>query len=259
MSREAFAETARSNTMDMVTNMGEDMKNQLRQTLSDNLANGGGMRDAAQSMADQVEGMSNSRASTIARTETTRAKNLGNCYKYQDKGYQSYTVDSTGDACDECVDFYSNMVFSIDDIDSLPPFHPNCMCVAVFHTETPEEYADANGYDVYDSGDSEASPDETPTDDTTSNDNQNSSDNGLEDIMNTLSNIPSDTLTDVVSQIAPDVTGASGDLASADLSESMQEYLDDPTGFEAKYPARTDVVKALLNKMLQNQTANTGG
>lgn len=260
MSREAFAELARSNTMDLVKNMGEDLKNELRETLATNLEQGLGMRDAANSMVENIEGMSKGRASTIARTETTRAKNLGNAYKYQDKGYQSFTVSFTGEACDMCVDFYQNMVFSIDDIDSLPPLHPNCMCVAVFHPETPEEYADKYGYDVYDSGDSEASPDETDNENTSNDETNSNDDSGIQDIMDTLSSVPTEDLQTLVSSIAPDVTGgATNELADADLAESLEEYIKDPDSFAQKYPKRADTVSELLSTMLKNQKSNLGG
>lgn len=120
MSREAFAEVARSNTMKLVTNMGEDLKNDLRGILAQNIQEGKGSREAAAAMAEHVDTMSNTRAMAIARTETTRATNLGNLYGYQDKGYQSYTVNFTDKACDGCVKFYANRVFDINDVDSLP-------------------------------------------------------------------------------------------------------------------------------------------
>lgn len=150
--RETFAEQARQNTMDLVTNMGDDMKNDLREILAKNLEEGKGMRDTARDMENKVDEIDRTRAQSIARTETTNAKNLGNHYKYSEKGYQSFTVDFTSDACPDCIAAYDGIVFSIDDVDMLPALHPNCMCNAIFHEETPEEYADKYGYDIYGGG-----------------------------------------------------------------------------------------------------------
>lgn len=149
MSREALSEISQQNTMDLVTKMGEDQKQELRDILSDGLKEGKGMRDIAQEMEEKVDGMSRTRAQAIARTETTRAKNLANLYKYKDKGFQSFTVDFTSEACDDCVEAYENIVFPIEAVEMLPPRHTHCMCVAIFHPETAEEYADKYGYDIY--------------------------------------------------------------------------------------------------------------
>ena len=258
MSREAFAEVARSNTMDLVTNMGEDLKSELRETLATNIENGMVSRDVAKELVDKVDGMSKGRASTIARTETSRATNLGNLYKYKDMGYKSFTVDYTGDACDLCVEEYQNKVFDIDDIDNLPPFHPNCYCVAMFHPETPEEYADKNGYEVYSSSEEPTTPEE-PTTSTEPETTPTTEDNELNDLMDTLSNVSTDDLQTLIEQIAPDVTGSSGELATADLTESMEEYLNDPKGFSESYPARSNVVQSLLQQMIKNRVSNLGG
>lgn len=258
MSREAFAEVARSNTMKLVTNMGEDMKNDLRGILAQTLKDGKGSREAAAAMADHVETMSNTRAMAIARTETTRATNLGNLYGYQDKGYQSYTVNFTDKACDGCVKFYANRVFDINDVDSLPPHHTNCACVAIFHRETPEEFADKYGYEVYGPvGEEEDERVSTPSG--TTNPETGSTLPGtpteVKDLENTLSEASDADLQDLISAIASDV-GDTGDMTTSDLTGATREYLADPLRFTKDQPVKAAIVLTLLAEMLQNKHDN---
>jgi SPP1 gp7 family putative phage head morphogenesis protein len=228
--------------MDLVTNMGEDMKNDLRSILSDNLARGGGTRDASKAMAEHVEGMSKGRAATIARTETTRARSLGNQYKAKEKGFQSYTVDSTAEVCDICSEFYGNMVFDVDDIESLPPSqHPNCLCEPFYRPGTPEEVAAELGYEVYSSS---------------------SSDTGIEqdvqEVLDVLTLLPEETLTGVLEQVAPDVASAS-ELTTTDMTESMISYIDDPIAFTQQDPKNANIVSSLLQQMINNKGNSLGG
>lgn len=124
--REVYRETAQQHTMDLVTKMGEDMKQQMRDILSQDLADGKGMRDIAQDLMNNVDGMSRSRAEVIARTETVRDKNLGQWYAAKDAGKKAFIVISAFDCCEICEEEYVGKTFDIDDVDMLPPLHPNC-------------------------------------------------------------------------------------------------------------------------------------
>lgn len=130
--REVYRETAQQHTMDLVTRMGEDMKQQMRDILSQDLAEGKGMRDIAQDLMNNVESMSRTRAEVIARTETVRDKNLGEWYAANDAGKQAFIVISAFDCCDQCEEEYVGKTFTMEDVDMLPPLHPNCRCTAQF-------------------------------------------------------------------------------------------------------------------------------
>lgn len=138
--RVLFQEVAKNYTMDLVTRMGDDMKDQLRTITSQGLAEGKSHIQIAKDMDDKVASMGRTRAEVIAQTETHRAKNLGNWYKYKEAGYKYFTVSYASNACPKCVAAYHNVVFSIDDIHMLPPFHHRCRCAAKFHREIPEGY-----------------------------------------------------------------------------------------------------------------------
>lgn len=127
-------------------------KDKVREILANNLAEGKGMRGTANDLKKQFPDMDPKRAEKIARTGHTEVRNLAHQEDKKEKGFNSFTVDFTSDACEDCVATYENMVFSIDDEDMLPPLHPHCMCVAVYHEETPEEFAALEGYDIYGDG-----------------------------------------------------------------------------------------------------------
>lgn len=130
--RDVYAETARQDTMDLIKNMGSEMKDNLKTIVSEQLEQGGGMREISQSMQDTITDMGKANADRIARTETVRAENLGRYYVADNDGYEAFVVYSAVDCCPDCADAYIGQVFTIDQQDMLPPLHPNCRCAAQF-------------------------------------------------------------------------------------------------------------------------------
>lgn len=235
--------------MDLVTKMGDDQKQELRDILSDGLKEGKGMRDIAKEMEEKVDGMSRTRAQAIARTETTRAKNLGQWYKYKEKGFGSFTVNFTSEACDLCVDLYDGIVFPIDAVEMLPPeqTHPNCMCIAIFHPESAEEYAEKYGYDVYDgsAGDEEQQSEV----DEQIDELIQQQDEELQSIVDMVKDYSMDDLTGLITTAAPEVVGSTEKLVVEDLVEGMSEYLRNPTMFIRQWPSRAATIQALLREI----------
>lgn len=249
MSRETLSEVARQNTMDLVTKMGEDQKQELRDILSDGLKDGKTTYEIARDMEEKIDEMSRTRAQAITRTETTRAANIGNWYKYKEKNFGSFTVDFTSEACDLCVELYDNIVFPIETVEMLPPepTHPHCMCVAIFHPETAEEYADKYGYDVYDgsSGDEEQQSEE----DQQVEELIQQQDEELQSIVDMVKEFSNDDLTGLITTAAPEVVGTTEKLVVEDLVEGMSEYLRNPTLFIQQWPARAATIQALLKEI----------
>jgi SPP1 gp7 family putative phage head morphogenesis protein len=103
----------------------------ISQVIANNLSQGMGMRDMKKDLIEKT-GLCSSDSERIARTETTRIKNLANWYRYKKKGFSRFKVDFTKEACSKCVSKYKDTIFLIDDISSLPPVHDLCMCVAIF-------------------------------------------------------------------------------------------------------------------------------
>ena len=125
------------NTMHYVTKMGDDMKTQLRQIAVKSYGEHLAPRNIAKEMSKSIDGMSNTRANLIARTETMRASNLAN---YANAKYnmnaQSFIVNSDPDCCELCSETYGHgsITFDISQNDMIPPLHPRCECTALFST-----------------------------------------------------------------------------------------------------------------------------
>lgn len=131
--RVLFEEVARNYTMEKVTKLGDDMKTQLKEITSQGLREGKAPMSIAQEMSQKVASLGRTRAESIAQTETHRAKNLGNWFKYKEAGYNYFIVSYAGNACPYCKRAYEGRVFHIDELKYLPPFHPRCRCGAKFY------------------------------------------------------------------------------------------------------------------------------
>jgi SPP1 gp7 family putative phage head morphogenesis protein len=136
------------NTMHYVTNMGEDMKNNLRKIVVDSYNKNLSPLEISKRLQKEVAGLSKVRAKVIARTETMRANNLSNYTNAKlNMGAKSYKVISAPGCCHRCEEIYKNgsVWFDIDDMTYFPPLHPNCRCVGAYSTKTSLEN-NANDY-----------------------------------------------------------------------------------------------------------------
>lgn len=113
-------------SVDQIKGFNSNDKQTVRELLARNLESGQGMRGTASDIKEAFPDMDPKRAEMISRTGVTEVRNLSENEKYKEKGFQSFTIDSTSEACDECNETYQDMVFSIDDTDMLPPLHPRC-------------------------------------------------------------------------------------------------------------------------------------
>ncbi len=113
-------------SVDKIKGFNANDKQTVREVLARNLESGKGMRGSAADLRQAFPDMDRKRAEAIARTGHTEMNNLAQNEKYREKGFQSFTIDSTAEACDECNETYQGYVFSIDDTDMLPPLHPHC-------------------------------------------------------------------------------------------------------------------------------------
>lgn len=140
--RAVYREISQKYTMGYVTRMGDDMKDQLRGILAKNLDKGLGWQETAKEMSDNVDGMTRKRAVMIARTESVRAKNLGQWAEHKEMGYKYFEVLPHSTACKRCKQHYTGVVFPMTGKFAvmLPPLHPNCRCAARFYKEVPAGY-----------------------------------------------------------------------------------------------------------------------
>lgn len=239
--RERFGESAQQNTMDLVKDMSDADKQRMRDILSDNLQQGNGMRDTAKDLEKAFDDVDKKRAMTIARTETKRATNLAEHQKYLEKGYQSFTVISTDACCDGCSEVYEGFVFSMDEVDMLPPYHPNCMCVAVFHRETPEELAESEGLEVYGGGGEVLEV----------SDHQDEQEiiDEVKDVMEVLDALSEEEINTLIEQVAPDILGVGSEVVAPELTELTMAYMEDPIGFMDRETLYGRMVLELLRRL----------
>lgn len=100
----------------------------------------------------QIKVMSpQTRVEVIARTETKRADTIVNYIRAQERGKTKFKVTCRSDCCPLCAEIYQELqdytptetketiltdgqeFDMIEDVDKLPPFHPNCRCSAEFY------------------------------------------------------------------------------------------------------------------------------
>jgi hypothetical protein len=135
----------KENVMNYVTKLDKDTRTELGKIVADTLQHnlGAPIQDRimpeqlAQNMSRVLDG-NISRSRMIARTETMRASNLASWSQNRAEGSTHFMVDNRAESCELCADEYEGEVFTIDQLDMLPPLHPNCACVPVYFTDETE-------------------------------------------------------------------------------------------------------------------------
>lgn len=127
---------------DLITNVGEDIKAQVRQVVLDGYNNNLSQDEIAEQIAKEIGTIKNTRAKVIARTEVARAASVSDYIINKERGATGFVVDCRSTRCEVCEEFYcdvspigGDVVFGMDDVGMLPPIHPNCRCVARFLIE----------------------------------------------------------------------------------------------------------------------------
>lgn len=117
----------------------------LTEELALGIAEGRSPIDIARALSKEV-GLERSYAKTLARTEIIRAHHVANINTYREAGVEGVVVQAEWatagfQVCPDCADLQGR-VFSLSEIESLIPLHPNCRCVALpFQTKTGDESA----------------------------------------------------------------------------------------------------------------------
>ena len=126
----------------LIANVGEDIKARVRDIVTEEYNNpeGSNPQKMAKRISDEVEGIKNKRARTIARTEIARTSTVSDYIIAKERGATHYTVNCRSTRCNICKKLYCNtsetggdVEYSIEDTSNLPPLHPNCRCSANFY------------------------------------------------------------------------------------------------------------------------------
>lgn len=115
----------------LVSNVNEDTKNTIRDIIKDSYREGLNGRTVANEITKQCEEINKTRGRTIARTEIKQAQTTANYITNKARGANCYDYVCGDNPCDICEEDCGE-TFPIDDLDHLPPRHPNCMCSVSF-------------------------------------------------------------------------------------------------------------------------------
>ena len=125
--RKLTEQAIRDTTADLIKNVGEDVKQTIRDTMQKGFKENKLRQDIMKDLTQNVEAINNKRAKVIYRTEIKRAQTISNYISAKERGANAFYVVSN-DPCTLCEEEYDNggVIFSMErDIDSLPPLHPS--------------------------------------------------------------------------------------------------------------------------------------
>jgi len=111
------------------------MDQQISRVLAQGLADGRGPREIARLLNDRVSKIGITRARTMARTEVVRAHHMANIGEYKQVGLEGVKVKAEWatagfGVCHICAPM-EGQKFTLDEIQSMIPAHPNCRCTAL--------------------------------------------------------------------------------------------------------------------------------
>lgn len=103
----------------------EALVKDLYKSLGDAVMRGENSFQVAKGVAARLD-VDMAAAQRIVRTETAHAQTVAQTHKYKEMGFTHARFNAT-DPCDECGQ-YDGRLFTLDEIESLIPVHPNCEC-----------------------------------------------------------------------------------------------------------------------------------
>lgn len=126
----------------LISNVGEDIRQSVRDIVTEEYNNpeGSNPQKMAKRISEEVTGIKNKRARTIARTEIKRTATISDYIISKERGATHYTVTCRSTRCPICQEMYcknnetgGDVEYSINETEHLPPVHPNCRCTANFY------------------------------------------------------------------------------------------------------------------------------
>jgi len=100
---------------------------EIARELSEGIAAGKSPRDMGRTLNDRVSSIGITRARTMAQTETMHAHHTHAGVRYADAGVEEFDV-LPFDPCPVCQDLVANNPHPVDEIASILPAHPRCVC-----------------------------------------------------------------------------------------------------------------------------------
>ena len=136
---------------DLITNVGEDIKNDVRDIVKQGYNDGLSRQEIAENISNKIESIGKTRANVIARTEIARTASVSDYIINKERGATYFTVGCRNTCCEKCALEYHGVdnptvdnssreftqgtpvKFNMDQTDKLPPLHPNCRCYPIFY------------------------------------------------------------------------------------------------------------------------------
>lgn len=112
------------------------MDQQISRVLAQGLSEGRNPLEIARLINDRVDSIGITRARTLARTEVSRAHTMASVATYREAGIDGVEVSAAyttaGDSrVSEICKSLEGKIFTLDQIETLIPAHPNCRCAAL--------------------------------------------------------------------------------------------------------------------------------
>lgn len=137
--RELVRVTIENRVGDLIQDVGEDIKQNVRDIAKTEYNKGSNPQKIAKQITEKVDGIKNKRARTIARTEVARASTVSDYVINKERGATGFTVSCRSTRCPKCKEAFckdsatgGDVEYSMDDVSVLPPLHPNCRCSVEF-------------------------------------------------------------------------------------------------------------------------------
>lgn len=136
---------------DLIDNVGEDIKDNVRDIVKNGYNNNLSQEEIAENISKKVTSIKNTRARTIARTEIARTATASDYVINLERGATHFTVDCRDTCCEVCARDYhwGDVEYTIDQVDMLPPRHPNCRCYAMFFKKESSDGGGINWFYEY--------------------------------------------------------------------------------------------------------------
>jgi hypothetical protein len=104
--RELIEQTINNNVGLLIQDVGEEIKEVIRNTVKNGYDEGLHPTDIARNITLQIDSINNRRARTIARTEVKRTDTVANYIRHKDEGAKGFTVQCRPDCCPLCAEDY---------------------------------------------------------------------------------------------------------------------------------------------------------
>ena len=122
-------------TATLVRNVNEDTRESIRDIVKNAYKEGDlSHKTVMEQIEKTCDNINHTRARTIARTELNNATTTADYIINKERGANAYKFTCGEYPCPICEED-SDATFPIDDLEHLPPRHPNCKCAALFYKD----------------------------------------------------------------------------------------------------------------------------